>query len=106
MSGIADGQHLPLMSVRNIPVDDAASVLCVDLPVNRAAHITPKFNACSANAAKDGIELGFVHAKTVVNHWKRFIELIKVERQPIIHIDRREWPNAGFRPRYAEKSSE
>lgn len=94
------------MSVRFVPVHDAAAMLRVDLPIYRAVWGTSVLDAAGLHSGQDAFELGLAHSKTIVLYGKGALGLVEVEGQAFVHVDRAKGTHAGLCPRDAEESGE
>src|SRR5205809_703834 len=65
MTCIADRQHFPLMTIRFVPVDDAAAVLRVNSEVDRPMNVATVRYSGRPDSLKDDIEVVLAHSKTV-----------------------------------------
>jgi hypothetical protein len=96
LTRITHRQHFPHMTIRFIPVNDAAAMLRINPEIDRSMHVTAIRNTRRFDAMKNGVEIVLAHAKTKMNRWNRISSLIEVERQSIIHKRRREWAHASL----------
>src|SRR5512139_227717 len=87
---IADGQHLPLVTVGFIPVDVAE--LRVDTHVHRPAYRAAIGDSGRLDALKNGIELLLPDTEAEVVDRKVLIRLQEVEGQSIVDVDGRKGP--------------
>src|SRR5882672_7992524 len=106
LPGVAHRQGLPDVSVRLVPVHDAATVLRVDLQVYWPVWGTFVPDAAGPDSCHDIVELGLAHSEGIVLYGKRAIGLVEVGRQAFVHIDRAERTRSGLCPRDAEEGGE
>lgn len=67
LARVAYCQHLPLMPIWFVPVDDAAAVLRINLEVDRPMHIASiRYFGC-ADSFQDGIKGILIHAKAIAH---------------------------------------
>jgi len=67
LTRIADRQHLPLMTIGFVPVDNAAAVLRVNFEVDRAMNVAAVGYSRHFDPLEDSVEVVRTHSKTVVN---------------------------------------
>src|SRR5688572_1765150 len=100
------GEHLPIVIIRLVPVDDPAAVLHVYLVVHRSVDVAPERDALCADSAEYRVELAVVHAKAIVDPRKRLAPLVEIDGEALVDENRREGPDARIRPRHAEEFRE
>src|SRR5438309_1381201 len=99
----ADGQHLPLMTIWLVPVDNAAAVVRADFEVDRSMNVAAVRYSRRLDPLKDSVEVILDDSKTIVNHRNGVCPFIEVESQSIVHIYGSERPYTRFRPRNAKQ---
>src|SRR6185503_6104804 len=82
---VTDGQHLPHVAVRLVPVDVA--VRWIDLHIHRSVHRAAVLDSSRLDAAEDGVEFLAAHAKAEVVDGKVLVRILEVERQPLVDIN-------------------
>src|SRR6516162_1713897 len=92
------------MPVWFAPVDDAATMLGVDLHVDRTMRCAPVLDTHALQARDQRVELSFTHAETVVLNRKSIFCLIYVERQPFVDVHRTERTHASLCPRHSKNA--
>src|SRR5438094_5719845 len=98
---VADGQDLPQMTVRVLPVDVLAAQARVDRHVIRAARLAPVRNAGALEPGEDRVELRVADPEAYVQP----LDLLaagEVERRAVVEVDGREVAVRGL-PRHTQQ---
>src|SRR5262245_53542026 len=103
---IADGEDLPHVPRRLVPVHEAAALVRIDLHVHRTVGHAPVGDAARLDATQDGIELGIADAEAIVQRGEGPFRLIEVQRQAIAHVHGAERTYALFRPGNIEQTGQ
>src|SRR6266568_3150994 len=107
-TSVANRQHLPLVSVRFVPVDASTPKVPVDLRVRWTADLAPILDARRLDATQNCIKLLFRDTEAEVVDRKPLIRIYEVKRQAIVYEDRGKRSNANrgpFNPKQFGKQS-
>src|SRR5262245_4432735 len=98
LSRIAYRQHFPLVTIRFIPVNDAAPEPGVNLKVDRPMNVAAVGYSSRLDSLENGVEVVLAHSKTVVKHRNGLFPFIEVDSQSVVHVYGREGAYARLRP--------
>ncbi len=100
---IADCQHFPLVPVRFVPVKHAPAKLRVDLHIHAALHRAAILDAGRLDPRQYGIKLLLADAEAEMIDGEGLIRILKIQGQPVIHVNGCKCPGSLGRPRHAQQ---
>src|SRR5262249_37192464 len=105
-AGITERERFPHMPIWLAPVDDASTVLGVDLHVDWAMRCAPVLDAHGLQTRNQCPEFGVTHAEAVMLKGNSIFDLIHVERQPLVDVHRAEGTDTALCPRHSKNACE
>jgi hypothetical protein len=84
------------MAIGLAPVHNATTVRRVDLVVDRAKRRASAGDSHCLEFGKNRIKARIIHPKTEMLHGQFALDLVEIQRESLIYINRAEWPRPGI----------